>query len=84
MDKDVDGDNNYYDVDGGDGPLPSDEWENRKIMGLAWENQRGWRVETKLCGDMAGASTNYLINEVLIRMVKESTRNTNIKFRSEM
>ena len=84
VDKDVDRDNNYYLPDGGDGPLASDKWENRKIMGLAWENQNGWRVETKLCGDMAGPSTNYLINEVLIRMIKESTRNTDVKFRSEM
>ena len=84
VDKDVDGDNDYYFPGGGDGPLPPDMWEHRKIMGLAWENNRGRRVETKLCGDMAGASTNYVINEVLIRMIKDSTRNTDIKFRSEM
>ena len=53
-------------------------------MCLTWENLNGWRVETKLCGDLSGPSTNYLINEVLVRMIKESTRNTNVKFRSEM
>ena len=84
VDKDVDGDNGYYQPDDGDGPLPSDDWEHRKIMCLAWENLNGWRVETKVCGDLSGPSTNYLINEVLTRMIKESTRNTNIIFRSEM
>ena len=50
VDKDPDGDNNYY--DGAGDPVPNDECENRKIMGLIWENHRGWRVETKLCDDM--------------------------------
>ena len=84
VDKDADGDNDYYEPGGGDGPLPADKWEHRKILGLIWENHHGWRAETKVCGNMSGPSNNYLINEVLVRMIKESTRNVDIKLRSEM
>ena len=84
VDKDVDGDNGYYEPGGGDGPVAADKWEHRKILGLIWENHHGWRVETKLCGNMSGPSNNYLINAVLVRMIKESTRNITIRFRSDM
>ena len=83
VDKDADGDNHYYQDDGGD-PLPPADWEHRKILGLAWENNRGWRLETKLCDDMSGPSVNYIVNDVIIRMIRESIRNRNIRFRSQM
>ena len=76
------GETTYY-TDGGD-PLPASEWEHRKIIGLAWENRFGWRLETKLCNDLTGTSTNYVVNEVLIRMIKESTRNRFIQLRSDL
>ena len=83
VDKDPDGDTTYY-TDGGD-PVPQTEWEHRKVMGLVWENQRGWRLETKLCSDLAGTSANYIMNAVFIRMVKESTRNRRVvRFRSDI
>ena len=84
VDKDPDGDNRYYDDENPGDPLASSDWEHRKIMGLVWENHRGWRVETKLYDDTNGPSTNYLVNSTLIRMIKESTRNKSIKFRSDM
>ena len=64
--------------------VPRDEWEHKKIIGMIWENHRGWRLETKLCDDLTGESTNYLINESMIRMIKESPRNRNIRFRSSI
>ena len=64
--------------------MPNDECENRRIMGLIWENRRGWRVETKVCGDLDGPSANYLINPTLIRMIKESTRNRSVRFTSQI
>ena len=84
VDKDAEGDNDYYEPGGGDGPLAEDKWEHRKILGLIWQNNHGWRVETKICDNMSGPSNNYLINDVLVRMIKESTRNITVTFRSEM
>ena len=72
----------FYD-NGGDPAAPAD-WEHRKIFGLIWENRRGWRVETKLCSDLTGASANYYINPTLIIMITESTRNRLVVFRSRM
>ena len=72
----------YY--DNGGAPAPVNEWENRKIFGLIWENRRGWRVETKLCNDLVGASANYYINPTLITMITESRRNKQVQFRSRM
>ena len=83
VDKDPDGDNGYYADPPGD-PLPSSDWEHRKVVGLAWQNHKGWRVETKLCNDSQGPSANYFINTTLIRMIKESNRNRSIRFRSAM
>ena len=72
----------YY--DNGGAPAPVNEWEHRKIFGLIWENRRGWRVETKLCNDLVGASANYYINPTLITMITESRRNKQVHFRSRM
>ena len=83
VDKDPDGSSGYYDTDGGD-TVPKDEWEHRKIVGLCWENRRGCRLETKLCSELAGQSQNYLINDSMIRMIKESGRNRLLQFTSEM
>ena len=73
------GEHGYY-ADGGsnDDAAPRDQWEYRKIMGLVWENFHGYRLETKLCDDLTGASTNYLINEVMIHMIRESDLNVNV------
>ena len=77
------GETTYY-TDGAD-PLPASEREHRKIVGLTWENRYGWRLETKLCNDLTGTSTNYVVkNEVLIRMVRESTRNRFVQLRSDL
>ena len=81
VDKDVDGENGYYENADAD-PLPVAEWENRKIMGLVWENHKGWRLESKLCNDLTGPSANYVINPCMIRMIKESNRNRLVRFRS--
>ena len=78
------GEHGYYDDETDDNPAPRDEWEDRKVLGLAWENYQGWRVETKLCDDMTGESTNYLINASLVRMIKASRRNRGIQMRSDM
>ena len=53
-------------------------------MGLAWENRFGWRLETKLCNHLTGVSANYIVNAVLIHMIKESSRNRLIRFRSDL
>ena len=74
----------YYDDDDDDNAAPVDQWENRKILGLAWENFNGYRLETKLCDDLTGESTHYLINDTIIRMIKESNRNRGIQFRSDI
>ena len=63
---------------------PKDEWEHRKIMGLVWENHRGWRLSTKLCTNLTGESANYLINNSMIRMIQESPRNRTVRFRSRI
>ena len=82
VDKDPDGDNEYYEGIGD--PLPNAQWENRKIIGLIWQNHNGWRLETKLCHDLTGPSANYLMNPTTIRMIKESTRNPLLTLRSSM
>ena len=86
LDKDPDGDSGYYnDIDNNpDNAAPRDEWEHRKIIGLIWENHRGWRLETKLCSDLTGESANYLMNDHMIRMIQESPRNRTIQFRSRI
>jgi len=88
VDKDPDGDTAYYDddpdSDADTAPLSPDKWENRKIIGLIWENRNGWRLETKLCDSLTGTSANYVINPCLIRMIKESTHNKSVQFRSDM
>ena len=68
---------------GGGDPKPRDEWEHRKIIGLVWQQRRGWRAETKLCDDLTGPSENYVFEPDLIKMIKESPRNAGIRFRSE-
>jgi len=82
VDKDPSDDNGYY--GGGGDPLPRAEWEHRKIIGLVWQQRKGWRVETKLCHNLTGPSENYIIEPNLITMIKESGRNRSIRFRSEM
>ena len=74
----------YYDDDTEDNAAPADQWENRKILGLAWQNFSGFRLETKLCDDLTGATTNYLINASMIRMIKESKLNRKIQLRSDI
>ena len=83
VDKDPDGDAGYYNAGGG-APLPKEDWEHRKIMGLVWENHRGFRLETKLCNNLTGPAANYIVNESMIRMIKESNRNRFVRFRSDM
>ena len=83
VDKDPDGDTGYYTNAGGD-PLPKEDWEDRKIMGLIWENHRGWRLESKLCNDLTGQSANYIVNDSMIQMIKESSRNRLVRFRSDI
>ena len=82
VDKDPDGETGYYDNNGP--PLDENLWENRKIMGLVWENHRGFRLETKLCSDLTGPSANYLVNVSMIQMIKESRRNRSIRYRSDI
>ena len=84
VDKDPDGETGYYNDPDNNDAVPRDQWEHRKIMGLIWENHRGWRLETKLCDNLTGESANYLINESMICMIKESPRNRNLRFRSLM
>lgn len=89
VDKDPDGTTSYYDPDpdpdsADAAPLPPNQWEHRKIIGLIWENRRGYRLETKLCAALTGISANYVVNSNLIRMIKESPRNRSVKFRSDM
>ena len=79
VDKDPEGDNQYYVGKGT--PLPPAEWEHRKILGLAWQKQKGWRLVTKLYNDPTGVSTNYVINAHMIRMIKESTRNRLVRLK---
>ena len=84
LDKDPSDDYNYY-SDAAAEPAPQRDWENRKIVNLVWENRRGWRAETKLCSALTDPSENYIIDAVLIRMIKDSRRNIRtVRFRSEM
>ena len=63
-------------------PVAPALWEHRKIIGLCWQNREGWYVETKLCNDMSGESSNYQINASLLRMIRESNRNRSVQMRS--
>ena len=83
VDKDSGDENGYYGGGGGE-PLPKEQWEHRKIIGLVWQARKGWRVETKLCSNLTGPSENYCIEPDLIQMIKESPRNRQIRFRSEL
>ena len=40
VDKDPDNENKFYESDSGADPLPAADWEHRKILGLALENNR--------------------------------------------
>ena len=83
VDKDPNGDVGYY--ENGDVPAPPKEtWEYHKILGLIWQNNAGWRLETKLCSDLTGTSQSYLVNACLPRMIKECNRNRGITFRSDL
>jgi hypothetical protein len=83
LDKDPCDDNGFYTRGGL--PLPADQWENRKIFGLAWQSRKGWFAETKMCSAPSGPSENYVIDAILIHMIKDSTRNRrSIRFRSDM
>ena len=84
VDKDPNGEAGYYEGEGDALPTATAQWENRKIMGLCWENHRGWRAETKPGNALTGPSANYHFNPVLVRMIKDSTRNRSIRLRSEM
>jgi hypothetical protein len=89
VDKDTNGDAEYYEaIAAGEAqvdPLPAAQWEHRKIIGLIWENRNGWRLETKLCHSLAGASEHYIPNAAMIIMIKESERNEGVvTFRSDM
>ena len=86
LDKDPNCDTMYYETEGDDqaDPAPVVEWDNRKIIGLCWQNRSGWYIETKMCCDLTGESTNYQINETLIRMIRESTRNRLVQFRIQL
>ena len=84
VDKDPDGEHGYYNDPTDGDAAPRAIWEHRKIMGLIWENHRGWRLETKMCDDLTGESANYLINDSMIRMIQESPRNRNMRLRSSI
>ena len=66
-----------------DGDVPEAQWEHRKILGLGWENFKGWRLETKIHTDLTGSSALYLVNDELIRMIRDSPFNTK-QMRSRM
>ena len=84
VDKDPSDENGYYTTAGGN-PLPAHQWEHRKIIGLIWQSRAGWNVETKLCSNLTGESENYIIDATLIRMIKDSNRNSRtIRFRSDL
>ena len=84
VDKDPDEDTVYYTSADNTQVEPAAPalWEHRKIIGLCWQNREGWYVETKLCNDMSGESSNYQINVSLIRMIRESNRNRSVQMRS--
>ena len=88
VDKDPNGDTTYYDPkispDDRGSPPQRSVWEDRKIIGLIWENRHGWRLESKLCSDLSGDSDHYLVDPSMIQMIKESTRNRKLVFRSDM
>ena len=84
-DKDPDGAAGYYETSGANQspPQPEDKWEHHKIIGLIWENHRGFRLETKLCSSLTGTSSTYFVDPFMIRMIKECTLNSSLRFRSE-
>ena len=83
VDKDPSDECGFYDGDGND-PAPRDQWEHRKIWGVEWTSRKGWFAATKICNAPSGPSENYVIDAVLIRMIKDSPRNRRVRFRSEM
>ena len=83
LDKDPSDENGFYDGDVND-PMPRDQWEHRRIWGVEWTSRKVWFAATKICNAPSGASENYVIDEVLIRMIKDSPRNRGVRFRSEM
>ena len=86
VDKDPDEDTVYYTSAENAQVEPASAvlWEHRKIIGLCWQNREDWCVETKLCNDLSGESSNYQINGSLIRMIRESKRNRSVQMRSRI
>ena len=84
LDKDPSDESGFYDADGDNDPMPRDQWEHRKIWGVEWTSRKGWFAATKICNAPDGSSENYVIDETLIRMIKDSPRNRLVRFRSEM
>ena len=84
LDKDPSDESGFYDADGDNDPMPRDQWEHRKIWGVEWTSRKGWFAVTKICNAPDGSSENYVIDETLIRMIKNSPHNRLVRFRSEM
>ena len=52
------------------------KWEHRHIQNVVWGRRVGWTVESVIIGDDSGAVETYVIDKLLLRMIRESPNNT--------
>ena len=66
------------DADDEDVPPLEDEtkWEHRRIQNIVWARRLGWTVESVIIGDTSGVVETYVIDTLLLRMIRESPHNT--------
>ena len=70
-------DKNPEEVDPDVPPLadPS-KWEHRQIINVVWARYSGHVVDTVIIGDDSGDHETYIIDEVLLQMIRASPNNT--------
>ena len=66
------------DVDDEDAPPLEGEtkWEHHLIQNIVWARRLGWTVESVIIGDTSGVVETYVIDTLLLRMIRESPHNT--------
>ena len=66
------------DADDEDAPPLEDQskWEHHHIQNIVWGRRVGWTVESVIIGDDSGVVETYVIDKLLLRMIRESPNNT--------
>ena len=66
------------DADDEDAPPLEDEtkWEHRLVQNIVWGRRVGWTVESVIIDDTSGVVETYVIDNLLLRMIRDSPHNT--------